>query len=388
MPQLDRNRPTTPLERQMFQALADIAVELEISDLKPELVSEAVVAGLKEAGLAVSDRLLETMDEAVRHEEEQRKGFEQRLQRLWSPALERLQALIIAASEAGATFALERRRAGRWGPRDEALVRIHARSCLIAREVLTLLRAGYASGAHARWRSLHELAVTAFFVSEHGDEVGEAYLLHAAVASRKAMRIYQANAEVLGYRPLSDLERERTEARVQMLARKYGKGYLGDWGWAANQLNRASPTFPDIEKAVNMGHLRPYYQMANHAIHAGSKGLYFDLGAEASRGSVLLVGASNTGLSDPGQGAAIALHQATAALLVSDITAERNMVAIALQGFTDATIEAFATRHTQAEHLVALHRGFASRRRVFARRKALQERHDNHNPGTRPGRRR
>jgi hypothetical protein len=351
MPQLDKNRLSTPLERQIFQALVGVAVELELKSIEPELVSEAVEDGLREAGLAISNRLLETMDEAVGDEEEERKGFEQRLQRLWSPALERLQALIIAASEAGATFALERRRARRWGPRDEALARIHARSCLIAREVLTLLRAGYASGAHARWRSLHELAVTAFFVSEHGDEVAEAYLLHAAVASRKAMRTYQANAETLGYHPLSDEERDRAEAQVEVLARRYGKSYLGDWGWAANQLHNPSPTFPDIEKAVNMGHLRPYYQMANHAVHAGSKGLYFDLGAEASGGSVLLAGASNTGLSDPGQGAAIALHQATAALLVSDITAERNMVAVALQRFTDATIEAFAARHAEAEHL-------------------------------------
>jgi len=383
MAQLDKTRPSTPLERQVAQAVADIAAELGLESIDPKWVSEAVVAGLQEAGFAVSDRLLETMDEAVGYEEIERKGFEQRLQRLWSPALERLQALIIAASEAGATFALERRKARRWGPRDEALVRIHARSCLIAREVLTLLRAGYASGAHARWRSLHELAVTAFFVSEHGEGVAEAYLLHAAVASRKDARTYQANAETLGYRPLSDLERDRTEAQVQLLARKYGKSYLGDWGWAAKQLDMDMPTFHDIEKAVNMGHLRPYYQMANHAVHAGSKGLYFDLGAEASRGSVLLAGASNTGLSDPGQGAAIALHQATAALLVSDITAERNMVAVALQRFTDATIEAFAARHAEAERLVALHRGFASRRRVAPKGREGRHRRDRRR---RPGR--
>jgi hypothetical protein len=382
MAQLDKTRPSTPLERQVAQAVADIAAELGLESIDPKLVSESVVAGLREAGLAVCDALLETMDEAFTYEEEQRKGFEQRLQRLWSPALERLQALIIGASEAGATFALERRKAGRWGPRDEALVRIHARACLIAREVLTLLRAGYASGAHARWRSLHELAVTAFFVSEHGEEVAEAYLLHAAVASRKAARTYQANAETLGYRPLSDLERNRVEAQVQLLAGKYGKSYLGDWGWAAKQLDMEAPTFHDIEKAVKMGHLRPYYQMANHAVHAGSKGLYFDLGAEASRGSILLAGASNTGLSDPGQRAAISLHQATAALLASDITAERNVVAVALQGFTDATIEAFAARDAQAENLVSLHRGFASRRTVFARREATRRRHDSRHLGT------
>ena len=65
MPQLDKNRPSTPLERQIFQALVDVAVELELKSIEPELVSEAVEDGLREAGLAVSNRLLETMDEAV-----------------------------------------------------------------------------------------------------------------------------------------------------------------------------------------------------------------------------------------------------------------------------------------------------------------------------------
>ena len=41
----------------------------------------------------------------------------------------------------------------------EVQTRLHARACQIAREVLTLLYAGFAEGAMARWRALHELAV-------------------------------------------------------------------------------------------------------------------------------------------------------------------------------------------------------------------------------------
>src|SRR5262249_50921986 len=39
----------------------------------------------------------------------------------------------------------------------EALVRLHARSCLVAEEVCWLMEGGFASGAHSRWRTLHEL---------------------------------------------------------------------------------------------------------------------------------------------------------------------------------------------------------------------------------------
>lgn len=46
----------------------------------------------------------------------------------------------------------------------EAFVSLHARSLLIAREILCLLYGG--SGAFSRRRSLHELTVTALFLNE------------------------------------------------------------------------------------------------------------------------------------------------------------------------------------------------------------------------------
>ena len=53
---------------------------------------------------------------------------------------------------------------------------MHARACRTGYEILTLLDAGLASAAHARWRSLHEVAAVAFFVKEHGPETAERYL--------------------------------------------------------------------------------------------------------------------------------------------------------------------------------------------------------------------
>lgn len=50
----------------------------------------------------------------------------------------------------------------------EVLTRIQARGCQIGNEILTLLRNGYADGAHARWRTLHELTIVAGFISKHG----------------------------------------------------------------------------------------------------------------------------------------------------------------------------------------------------------------------------
>jgi hypothetical protein len=44
------------------------------------------------------------------------------------------------------------------------MARLHASACLVAFEILTLLQAGHAQAALARWRTLHETAVTALFI--------------------------------------------------------------------------------------------------------------------------------------------------------------------------------------------------------------------------------
>jgi Family of unknown function (DUF5677) len=92
-----------------------------------------------------------------------------------------------------------------------ALVRRQARGCLVASEVLALLRSGHASGAHARWRSLHEIAVVAGFIQDQ--ETARRYLSHGAIESYHAARDYQRHAKTLGYEPFSDEEMGELAAR-------------------------------------------------------------------------------------------------------------------------------------------------------------------------------
>jgi len=54
----------------------------------------------------------------------------------------------------------------------EALVRLQAGAARVAGEIYALLLSGYASGAHARWRTLHEIAVTALFIAQRGQGNG------------------------------------------------------------------------------------------------------------------------------------------------------------------------------------------------------------------------
>ncbi len=105
----------------------------------------------------------ESVVDLLKDEREQREGLEHRLYGRWRDGLNLLAGFRLMSLEAAETFHERHRPAeGDWSY--NVLVRLHARACLVTAEVLTLLRAGLASGAHARWRSLHELAVVACFI--------------------------------------------------------------------------------------------------------------------------------------------------------------------------------------------------------------------------------
>ena len=90
-----------------------------------------------------------------------RRGFEERLIEIWRKPIDLLELFISLAAEAGTDFNREFRHGAVRAddPIFEALTRLHGRACQVAKEILVLLRSGYADGAHARWRTLHEIAV-------------------------------------------------------------------------------------------------------------------------------------------------------------------------------------------------------------------------------------
>ena len=56
-----------------------------------------------------------------------------------------------------------------------ALSMIHGRACQQFLEITFLLKAGFADGAYARWRSLYELSIIAEFISNTGEKMAESY---------------------------------------------------------------------------------------------------------------------------------------------------------------------------------------------------------------------
>lgn len=317
-------------------------------------VEEATQSALARSSTVLLDDLLRRAPEMLAERPEYRAGFEERLREIWGEALDLFEVFHAVCLEVGDDLNQRHRPAAASANdyRFDVLTRLHARSCLVASEVLVLLRSGYASGAHARWRTLHELAVVAYFIREHDAEVARRYLLHDAIQAYKAGLGYDEHHAALGYEPRSDSEREELQRRRDTLVAEFGTAFADDFGWAAEALGRPARTFRAIEEAVDLGHLRPYYRMASNPIHPNVRGSLFDLGVMPGR-EILLAGPSNAGLADPGHGACISLFQTTVCLLNEKVDVEGVAVMLALQQLIPRVGDAFLAAHRHLEELAA-----------------------------------
>lgn len=273
------------------------------------------------------------------------KTFEKESIGIWSEALDLLRILINICVEVGCDFNDENRNKFFQSYVVDASTRLHARACQIALEIYTLLNAGFADGAHARWRTLHEVMVIAGFIIEKGEDTAEKYLLHEGVEARKAARSYQNYCERLGYQPISDNEIKAIEEHFQQLKDRFGGNYAGDYGWASDELSNPKPNFAHIEKAIHLDHMRPYYKLSSANIHANSKGILSKLGLDSRMEDLLLVGPSVLGLADPGHGTAISLIQITTFVLTINPSIDTLAISKMLDRLGSEIGKAFMTAH-------------------------------------------
>jgi hypothetical protein len=254
--------------------------------------------------------------------------FGKNIRKTWGKSLDMLNAFITIALDAGSEFNDKFREKN---PKSdfhkyEVLLRSHARACQIASEVHTLLCAGFADGAHARWRSLHEIATIVLLIASNDDDIAEQYLLHDGIESYKAAKLYQSYHKKLNFKPIPGRTFNKLEKLYQILLKQFGDNYKGDYGWASKVLGRANPKFRDIEEAVGIDYLRPYYRLASQNVHANPKGVLFKLGLLEDRSDIFLAGPSNVGFTDPAQCTALSLSQITISLLLTDPDLDRLVI--------------------------------------------------------------
>lgn len=269
------------------------------------------------------------------------KGFEERSFERWKPAFDHLEMMWKIAQELG-----EANAKGFDQDTEEstqvvmaALSNIFPKALLVANEIICLLKGGFPDGALARWRSLHELTVTAMYIQQEGREPAIAYMLSFHFAARRAALQMNDHAENSHLEKFSkgDLEgfNTRCNEAEKVLGRKIEKDKDGEWP----AINLKHRDFAAIEKRVNMDHWRPRYKWASQHTHANLIPIGNLQGMSESIEAVNLVGASNSGLADPFMMTAISLAQITSTYLSVTPNLDRVVHSSVLLKFSDEMSE-------------------------------------------------
>jgi len=283
-------------------------------------ISKGVIKIASTSSEAIVEALHRNPSKSLRSQRQFREQFENRLLERWQKPIDLLEILVAFCLQAGASLKYSTKSGQTRSPSDDFLFyvlrNLHARGCQVANEILSLLKAGFADGAHARWRTLYEIAVISCFIKNHGQESAKRYLQYESVENYKEMLEYQRHYSELGYEPIPEKTIKGLSDAYQDIIKRYGRAFGRPYGWIPeNTLKDRS--FAGIEKSEHFDKLRPYYILACHNVHSGPKAIRFRLGIfrGGRHRAVVLAGASNYGLADPGQGAAISLSQITTCFL-------------------------------------------------------------------------
>jgi Family of unknown function (DUF5677) len=248
-------------------------------------------------------------------------SFKERLGHRWGKALGKLRMLLAIVREWSQE--VYDRGHGTSGGRpphiEDVMLRLHIRACQVTSEIIVLLENGYADGAMARWRTLHEIAVVAAVIAKFGEEIAERYVYYQIVESFSALKAYERNHKDLGFRPVSKRDSAKVRRDHAKVIKRFGKKFGEEYGWAAHHLKvvgKGNVTFARLEEEAGDAMMRSPYKMASYNVHASPKGVYFKLGSLKGSPS-LLGGASNAGLTEPAQHAAVSLAEITL-LVISD----------------------------------------------------------------------
>lgn len=285
----------------------EINIKKIIADITPEAVR------------LIKGSLIESSEKMLIERRKLARDFEKRNFKRWSKAFDLLENHIVICTEVGEEFNHSYRPSAVEDSNlvFDIVVRHHARACHIAHEILCLLKSGYADAAHARWRALHEVNVTAMFIAKHGQDCAERFYFHDVVDSYDGMVEHKKYENHLQAKAPSRESIDSCKVEYDKLIAKYGKKFGDHYGWASNLFpNHRRVGFQSIEKDVGLEHMRPYYKWATQNIHSGSKGMRNRLGLCEAKDDILLVGQSNSGMADPAHATAISLTQITCTLLM------------------------------------------------------------------------
>lgn len=233
---------------------------------------------INEFGADMAASLRRTAPAMLRDHRFRQRGFERRLRAVWGPALDAFYAVYVGMEEIGSD--LQQLHQDRDDDLAEALLALQARASLLMVEIHHSLSGGFPLGAWARARALHETAIIAELLSEHGREPGSEdlatrYLEHAVVDQAADLRSAARGGAQLDPELMADVE----ETLQELLAR-YGEPFGLPYGWARPlfpELGRKKRvTFARLEMLAATGLDRFHYRVGGHHVHSSAWTLHLN----------------------------------------------------------------------------------------------------------------
>lgn len=261
----------------------------------------------------VVDALIDAIGDMRRIDDPYQEWFASELERLWGIGFESLRLLKRTALQLNRQT-IDTSPGSDADPKLHALLQVHARSLVVYAEVCVLLESGYAWGAFARWRSMHELAVIARILHDGSAATARRYLAQKWVEIADAAE----RGTLLGARGRQSSEERRIVAdliarRAELLER-HGSELRNAYGWAARVLKKKKPTFEDLEAKARLRRRRALYKHASKLVHASAGGDWFTL-SDHSMPATFFVGARLDDIADVGIRSSVSLAEVTAYML-------------------------------------------------------------------------
>lgn len=309
------------LESTFLEAVNNVAKEkkLNAEDVVGLIGNEKINKTLDEVAKVIDKKLEEDKNEYLKEHLLDVRSFEERLYLTWPKPLIRLEMIIVMCRELGSEIYKWHIANACGNIKLDVIAKLHAHSIQISCEILQLLKSGFADGAMARWRSLHECAVIARILSHGDEELAEKYEEHKYIDDYKFSKSYAEHSEVLLFEKLDDMSITSIKNKYDSLIKKYGESFSKENGWSYKLFNKKKISFYDLESFSGLDFLRPFYKFSSVRVHVNSKSVTYKLSLSLSykhhNEEILLSGPSNEGLVDPLQCTSMSLIDTTKSLL-------------------------------------------------------------------------
>lgn len=205
----------------------------------------------------------------------------------WSEGLGALDAAIFAMGQNGLMMLKRLDEVDAADPNDpHQTVRIvlalqQFNALIVLQEIQVLLHAGFWSGGAARWRGLHEAAVTAQVIAEGDAALAQRYLDHGFVVQTRRLVAY---FDTHGVGPVAPAELASRSKKAAALEQTHdvsdeSSKFRDPYGWAIPLMpinakgRRGRPSMNALEKLAGLDHRRLLVTSAHGMVHGDSGGI-------------------------------------------------------------------------------------------------------------------